>query len=163
MHAQTLVSEQPLVDTRPLSLAQSLARFAPHLLALVFPLNALCFTLTGPHRGWVAPLFILPIGLSSYLDAKSTSTTRPPALHIARWPFNALLLLLVALQLGNVVLLARMIAQTGAWLSVDGVVGMIVVGSSSAYSGIVVAHELIHRPGRGWQAEAGRHSDASCS
>ena len=29
---------------------------------------------------------------------------------------------------------------------------MIVVGSSSAHSGIVVAHELIHRPGKGWQS-----------
>mgnify|MGYP003407169088 FL=1 len=157
MHAQAFaaagtIQEQPEVDTRTLSLGQSLARFAPHLLALVFPLNALCFTLTGPHRGWVAPLFILPIILCSFLDAKSASTTRPPALHIARWPFNALLLLLVALQLGNLVLLARMIAQTGAWISWDGVVGMIVVGSSSAYSGIVVAHELIHRPGKGWQS-----------
>jgi alkane 1-monooxygenase len=28
---------------------------------------------------------------------------------------------------------------------------MVVVGSSSGYSGIVVAHELIHRPRRGWQ------------
>jgi len=28
---------------------------------------------------------------------------------------------------------------------------MLIVGSSSGYSGIVVAHELIHRPSRGWQ------------
>lgn len=154
MHVQasTFVhAEQPEVDTRPLSLVQSLVRFAPHTLALLFPLNALAFVLTGPHPWWLAPAFVGPIALSTYLDDKSTSTTRPPALHVASWPFDALLIALVALQLANVILLGRMIAQTGALISVDGIVGMVVVGSSSAYSGIVVAHELIHRPSKLWQ------------
>jgi alkane 1-monooxygenase len=34
----------------------------------------------------------------------------------------------------------------------DTLLGMVVVGSASGYSGIVVAHELIHRPRKGWQA-----------
>ena len=45
-----------------------------------------------------------------------------------------------------------MMSQTGALFSFDTVVAMIVVGSSSAYSGIVVAHELIHRPRKLWQS-----------
>lgn len=144
--------EVPEVDTGPLSLGRSLARFAPHLLALVFPLNALAFVLTGPHAWWVALAFIVPIYLSVVLDARSAQETRPPAAQIASWPFDLLLVVLVALQLANVALLARMMGQTGAVFSFDTIIAMVVVGSSSGYSGIVVAHELIHRPSKLWQS-----------
>src|SRR5262249_29469806 len=52
---------------------------------------------------------------------------------------------LTALQLVNVALLVRAFSG-GHALSVQTFAAMIVVGSASAYSGIVVAHELIHRP-----------------
>lgn len=143
--------EKPLVDTRPMSLAHSLARFAPHLLALGFPLNALAFLLTGPHHWWVALLFTVPIYASAWIDAHSGKETRPPATRIASWPFDLLLIVLTALQLANVWLLARMMSQTSTVISFESFMAMVVVGSSSAYSGIVVAHELIHRPSKPWQ------------
>jgi alkane 1-monooxygenase len=67
------------------------------------------------------------------------------------WPFDALLVVLVALQVANVVLLAASF-QGRTWFSVDAFMAMVVVGSSSGYSGIVVAHELIHRPRKPWQS-----------
>ena len=92
------IGEVPKVDTGPMSLGRSLARFLPHLLALTFPLNALCFVLTGPHPFWVALLFILPIFLCVVLDGQSGQETRPPAAQLASWPFDLLLVVLVALN-----------------------------------------------------------------
>ena len=128
--------------------------FAPHLLALLFPLNALAFAATGPHRGWVAALFLVPVFGSVFLDRQSGPETRQPAANIPAWPFDALLLALTAIQIANVALLARMAAHTPL-LSFDILAAMVAVGSSSGYSGIVVAHELIHRP-RGVLPQLGR-------
>jgi alkane 1-monooxygenase len=147
--------ETPDVDPRPLSQAASLARFAPHLLALAFPLDSLAFVLTGPHRWWTALLFMLPIYGALIVDANSGTTARPPAAQVASWPFDALLIVLTALQLTNVFLLAHMMSRAPSVFSFDTIAAMIVVGSASAYSGIVVAHELIHRPSKLWQS-AGR-------
>jgi alkane 1-monooxygenase len=108
--------------------------------------------LTGPHAWWAALLFVTPIAVSTLIDARSGTTTPPPARHVAKWPFDLLLLALAGLQFANVWLLADMMARAHAVFSVESVAAMIVVGSSSAYSGIVVAHELIHRPQRFWQS-----------
>jgi alkane 1-monooxygenase len=124
--------------------------FGKHLLALLFPLNALAFVLTGPHPGWLAPLFLVPIVQAVRLDRRAGPELRQPSPRLPGWPFDALLLVLFALQLANVALLARMMSAQSL-LSADTLLSMMVVGSSSGYSGIVVAHELIHRPRRGWQ------------
>lgn len=125
--------------------------FAPHLLALAFPLNALAFVWTGPHPGWLALLFVVPVFGSTVLDRFSGSETRSPAVDAPSWPFDTLLFALVGLQLANTVLLGHMMSRTSLW-SADTIAAMIVVGSSSGYSGIVVAHELIHRTRAGWRA-----------
>jgi alkane 1-monooxygenase len=140
----------PRVDTAPVSGGRAAALFAPHALALLFPLNALAFVLTGPHRGWISALFLVPVFGSVWLDAKSTAETRQPSEKMPGWPFDGLLLVLVGLQFANVALAARMM-HAGGVLRADTLVAMVVVGSSSAYSGIVVAHELVHRPGKAWQ------------
>ena len=144
-------AEVPAIDDRTWTAWTSLRRFAPHLLALVFPLNTLVFVLTGPHDHRFAFSFLLPIVGCVLLDAHGGEETRPPAARIPSLPFDALLGLLAALQLVNVFLAARMIQQTGTVVSLDTVLVAVVVGSSSAYSGIVVAHELIHRRQRAWR------------
>ena len=141
----------PALDDSPLTAAQSARRVLPHLLALAFPLSALAFVLTGPHPWWVALLFIAPIYIAVVLDQRSPEHTRPPATRLPAWPFDLLLVALVVLQVANVVLLARMMSRQSL-LSADAFTAFQLVGSSSAYSGIVVAHELIHRPSRAWQA-----------
>lgn len=144
--------EVPAQDrTTEVSAALAARLFFPHLLALVFPLAALGFVTTGPHPWWAAVLFALPIYGSVVLDRTSGDETRQPLLKMPSWPFDALLLLLVALQLTNVVLLGRMMSLQHL-VSFDAFFAMLVVGSSSGYSGIVVAHELIHRPNKRWQA-----------
>ncbi len=140
----------PLQDETPVSIGRAARLFAPHLLALLFPLNALAYVLTGPHRAWVGALFLVPVFGSVAFDARSAPTTRQPPARIPAWPFDLLLLLLTFVQIANVVLLARMAAHTRV-VSLDTIAAMVVVGSSSGYSGIVVAHELIHRHGKGWQ------------
>jgi alkane 1-monooxygenase len=144
----------PELDESPLPASRVAALFAPHLLALLFPLTALAFVATGPHRWWVSLPFIVPVFGSVWLDATSRTEDRQPAAKIPAWPFNALLVVLVVVQVANVVLLAHTFAAPRplADTIVGAIVGMIVVGSSSGYSGIVVAHELIHRPRRGWVA-----------
>jgi alkane 1-monooxygenase len=148
--ALTMPMRAPEQDPNPVSALQAVRSFTPHLLALLFPLNALAFVLTGPHRAWVAALFMVPVFGSVVLDARSGATTRQPAAKVPAWPFDGLLVVLSVVQIANVLLLARMAAHMRL-VSLDTLVAMVVVGSSSGYSGIVVAHELIHRHGRGWQ------------
>lgn len=137
-----------------MSRTQVAAVFGRHLLALTFPLNALFFVLTGPHPAPVAPLFLVPILGSMYLDYIAGAELQAPSPRLPELPFNLLLAALAALQLINVTFLARMCAGQSFW-SVDAIIGGIVVGSSSGYSGVVVAHELIHRRNR-WSRFVGR-------
>lgn len=132
------------VDDSPVSAGRALLHFAPHLLGLLFPVNALIFLLTGPHSAWAAPLFTIPVFGSAVVDRFSGTTTRKPAAKMPDWPFDVLLAVLTVLQLVNVALLVKVMAN-GRVLSVQTFSAMIVVGSASAYSGIVLAHELIHR------------------
>jgi alkane 1-monooxygenase len=135
---------EPGVTTQRLAAGEVARIFARHLLALAFPLNALAFVLTGPHTWYVALAFVVPIIVAVRADRRSTQEERPPSVYMPAWPFDALLLLLTALQLLNVALLVRMFTLQSL-ASTDAVMAMIVVGSASGYSGIVVAHELIHR------------------
>lgn len=133
------------IDESEVSTARAVLLFAPHLLGLLFPLNALVYVRTGPHPAWLAPLFTIPVFGSAVIDRFSGTTTRRPAAKMPDWPFEVLLAALTLLQFANIFLLMRMM-RSGHALSVETFAAMIVVGSSSAYSGIVVAHELIHRP-----------------
>src|SRR5215472_8644866 len=115
-----------------------------HLLCLVLPLTTLGFLWTAPHRWWGALLWFLPLIASVLLDNVSPRELRQPAPEFASWPFNALLYLLVGLQLLNLCLAVRLVAVHG-FFRTDTLVAWLLVGVNSGYSGIVVAHELIHR------------------
>lgn len=135
----------------PFARDRALLAFAPRLLAAVFPLNTLLFLATGPHSPSAAPLFLLPIALCMLVDALSPAHTAPPDAEVPALWFDALLLLLAALQLVNIALLGAVLQDTPL-LSLEALSAVIVVGSSSSYSGIVIAHELIHRPQPGYRA-----------
>lgn len=119
--------------------------FAPHLLALYFPLNGTLFLATGPHPWWGALLFLVPLFVAHALDTRGAAERRAPHPGLPAWPFDALVYALAAIQLLNVALLVRLFAVQSL-LSVDFVVSFIVVGASSGFS-IITAHELIHRRG----------------
>ncbi len=126
------------------------AVWVKHLMCFVLPLTTLAFVTTGPHSAWVAPLFLIPLFGSLAADMRSPGDFRQPTPRLVAWPFDAVLYALVVLQIANVVLAARMISAAG-FFSMDTLVGVLLVGVNSGYSGIVVAHELIHRNSRSMQ------------
>jgi alkane 1-monooxygenase len=74
----------------------------------------------------------------------SPSEERQPAAMLPGWPFDATLYLLAALHVVVVALLVMRVVHYGFW-TWDTFVALALVGVNSGYSGIVVAHELIHR------------------
>ncbi|MCA9493042.1 MAG: fatty acid desaturase [Myxococcales bacterium] len=120
----------------------ALRRTSLHALAFVPPLYSLAWGLTVPHQashGW----WLLPLIAAIAWDFWAPPVREQPE-PVPSWPFDAALYGLSALQLVNVALLVRaMVLGVDAWETLEGV---LLVGSSSGYSAIVVAHELVHRP-----------------
>ena len=126
--------------------------FALHLWAFVLPLITLGFWLTGPHSWWAALLWVLPIVVLVYIDNHAPVDHRQPPHDVPAWPYNVQVYLLFGIQILNHVLLGVVCSQ----LRVDSWAGfgqtaamlapvMILTGTTAGYSGIVVAHELVHR------------------
>jgi len=115
-----------------------------HSLALYVPGQALLFVATGPHPWWLALLFLLPIVAAHVWDIRSSAETRQPAADLPHGPFDVLVYLAGAVHLLNMLLWARLFAEQSL-LSMDLLIGVIVVGGSAGFS-IITAHELIHRP-----------------
>jgi alkane 1-monooxygenase len=122
---------------------RTVAALIDHSLAFLVPAAALSFLATAPHPWWATLPWIAVIACAVWMDHRSRPEHAQPA-PMAGWPFDAMLVVLAALQLLNVLLLARMVAN-GGFLRLDTLVGVVLVGTSSGYSAIVVAHELVHR------------------
>lgn len=118
-----------------------------HLLGFVLPLTTLGFVLTGPHSAGGSLLWLVPLVVSVIIDNRASADRHQPMATLPGWPFDGVLYLLVAIQLLNIVLLCRMVSIAGFW-TMDTLTAFLLVGTNSGYSGIVVAHELIHRPRR---------------
>lgn len=123
-----------------------------HLMCFAVPLLALAYGLSGPHEWWVSLLFVVPILISVALDFTSRGEQRQPTPDLPRWPFDAVLYALAAIQVANVALAVHIGAQLtvgSAHEILNTVVELLVLstvtGVSSGYSGFVVGHELIHR------------------
>ncbi len=137
------------------STAEVLKYWAPHLAATILPLIALAFLATAPHPGsWSLLWVLLTVAPLHLADQYGGSETRPPNPAMPSWPFDGLLWVLVLIQFTNIALLVRLFAAHSFW-SWDALSAILLVGASSGYSGIVVAHELIHRSDRRMQL-AGR-------
>lgn len=136
----------PAADTtaRP-SLLATARVWALHLLCFVLPVTCLLFLATAPHDAGGALPWLLVIVGSVVADVWGPGERRQPAPTLPGWPFDSVLYALVAIQLGVVALWVLMVAAHGFW-RIDTLVGLLLVGINSGYSGIVVAHELIHRP-----------------
>lgn len=123
-----------------------------HLWAFVLPLITLVYWLTSPHAWWASLLWTLPIVVLVMIDNRAPDDARQPQEDIPAWPFNLQVYVLVALQILNHVLLgvvaskmdlsttAGMIDAAAAFIPVT-----VLTGVNAGYSGIVVAHELVHR------------------
>lgn len=129
------------------------AVWARHLLAFWFPGNAFLFLATGPHPWWLAWVFAIPVAVAWVWDNSGQSETRQPTQGVPAWPFDAIVYALAALQIVNILLLARLFAVQSL-VSLDFLVAFLVVGVNSGYQ-IITAHELIHRR-KAWERQLGR-------
>lgn len=121
--------------------------FARHLLSLSLPLVCLAFLAGAPHPWYGALPWLLVIVAAVLADDRARPLERQPFAGLPAWPFDAALVLATALQVLNLALLARMAARDGLFTA-DALVAVFLVGTNSGYSGITVAHELVHRPAR---------------
>lgn len=149
MQRAAALSAQPAVS--PLA---TLRMWALHLISLAVPLYTLAFIVTGPHRWYAALPWLLSVPLLWQLDKRIGPALHKPLEGAAAWPFDAILVVLAALQLADVALAGRLIARAGL-LSADALVAVLLVGINSGISAIIVAHELIHRKER-WMFLLGR-------
>lgn len=126
-----------------------------HLWAFVLPLLNLAFLLTGPHSWWAALLWTVPIWVLVAIDNRAKPDLRQPDENTPAWPFELQVYLLTAIQLANFVLLGVMASKLAVWplpelgTTLANFVAMQAVsGVCAGYSGIVLAHELVHRRNR---------------
>jgi alkane 1-monooxygenase len=133
----------------PLPLRETLRVWGLHLLCFVLPGTTFAFVVSGPHEKALGA-WLLPLVLSLLVDRLGPSEQRQPAKALPGWPFDGVLYALTALQIANVVLAARLIGITG-FFDWHTPVALLLVGVNSGYSGIVVAHELIHRREAHWR------------
>ena len=129
--------------------------FGLHLAAFGLPLLTTAYLLTGPHPVWVSLLWCLPIWVLVATDNRARPDLRQPDPATPSWPFDLQVYLLTALQLTNHVLLGVMASKLAVWplprLSqtlAEFVAMQSVSGVAAGYSGIVLAHELVHRRNR---------------
>jgi alkane 1-monooxygenase len=122
-----------------------------HLLCFVLPATCVLFLATAPHSRLGAFAWWSILAVSVWLDTRSTSERRQPIASLPGWPFDGVLYLLAALQVCIVAAFVRLVTVQGFWHP-DTLAGVFLVGINSGYSGIVVAHELIHRPHTHMQA-----------
>lgn len=149
MSASSPSLEAPSVPQRASSL-ETARIFALHLLCFVLPVSTLAFLLTAPHP-WYFSLPWLGVVIASVVaDKRSRAERRQPAERLAAWPFDGVLYVLVAMQFVILALAVHMVSAHG-FFRADTLVAWLLVGINSGYSGIVVAHELIHRPSRRMQ------------
>jgi alkane 1-monooxygenase len=129
-----------------------------YLLAFILPLNTFFYLWTAPHGIASSLIWTIPFWLLLMADWIShDSNPQPGAIASNRW-YDGILYALSLLQIVNIVLMLDVVSQL-KWGTQDdmvtGLVNLIVirflVGTSSGTSGIVVAHELIHRSQIGMQ------------
>lgn len=115
-----------------------------HSLCLALPLATLAYVVAAPALDLGALAWLALIVGAIVVDLHAAPERAQPDPTVPAWPFAATLWALVGLHLVNVVGLARLGAVEG-WWSWRSQLGVLLVGLSSGYSAIVVAHELIHR------------------
>jgi alkane 1-monooxygenase len=148
---ECVASAQPLSSATAGTISARRA-WTLHLWSFVLPLINAAFLLTGPHSWWAALLWTVPIWLLVVIDTKSPPDHRQPVPGTPNGPFDAQVYLLTALQVVNHGLLVVMASRIAVWpidelgTAFANLVAMMVVsGTTAGYSGIVVAHEWIHR------------------
>ncbi|MGR8933688.1 MAG: fatty acid desaturase [Gammaproteobacteria bacterium] len=127
-----------------------------YLCSFILPLSVLLFLVSGPHGTASALAWTLPVWGLVLVDrfGPKIDTTQPAEMPHAFYDW--LLYALALLQLLNIALMLHYVerlsfATPGSILTgaVNLIAVRILVGTSSGSSGIIAAHELIHRSGCG--------------
>lgn len=139
-----MLNADAVSEPRGITVNEIVAVWSRHLLTFVYPLMTFAFLASGPHRWWTALLWMIPGTLLDFSDDYSGREQRQPRTDLPAWPFDALLYAHFFLQLINVALLVHLFTIQSFW-SIDAFMAVQFVGGASGVSGIVVAHELIHR------------------
>jgi alkane 1-monooxygenase len=129
-----------------------------HLLCFILPISTFLFLITGLHGivdtlAWTIPFWLVLMADWLSPDFKVETAQKFPQIF-----YDGILYALVSLQCANIVMMLWYVSQL-RWDSSDQIVISLLnlviirflVGTSSGTSGIVVAHELIHRPQASWQ------------
>jgi alkane 1-monooxygenase len=124
----------------------------------------LAFLVTGPHDSvsalaWTMPLWLMVAvdWLSPRITSRQSSKT-PLLLQSKSYYFDAFVYALALLQIANITFMLIYASQL-QWHSTEAVITSLInlvvlrimVGTSSGSSGIIVAHELIHRSSKNLQ------------
>ena len=125
------------------------------IVSLIIPGLAFIFLLSGPHSITASLYWILPFWLILFADLIKVSDAGKNPQHVTDFPYTVLIRFLAILQVCNVLLMLEMASQL-LWNSplmvatslVNLLAIKVIIGTSSSFSGIVVAHELIHQ--RNW-------------
>lgn len=116
-----------------------------HLLSLFIPVSVLVWLAVTPAGGFglvvAASIVVVPI----VLDALAPPERAPPDETVPSSVWDGLLWVLFVLHLAAIAALPFYVSATG--LGLYAVAAVVLVGNASA-QGIVVAHELVHRPNR---------------
>ncbi len=123
-----------------------------YLTSLILPAATGAFLVVPAYQPHLAGVWLAALVSFGLIDRHADPIERtPPAASARRWPFMALLLTLATLQLANFLLLAIRVQSWGLF-SLQTVVATVLLGVGSAFTSVVVAHELIHR--HGWFTRA---------
>lgn len=120
-----------------------------HLMSFLIPVASLAFVWTGPHRWYVAPLFIAPFAVFHWMDVRPRYERRQPVETLPSWPFDLIVYALAGIHFAILLGLVGLFSQQQIF-SVDMVMIFVIVGGNSGFS-IITAHELIHRKNAGEQ------------
>jgi alkane 1-monooxygenase len=125
--------------------------WSKHLLALYLPLLSMVFLLTAPHSWYIALLVAIPpMILAHVLDTGNMQELRAPNPDFPDWPFNLIMFIAAGIQFFNIYLYLDYFSNNEFW-RLDSLLAFILVGGSSGYSGITLAHEFIHRRSKLYQ------------
>jgi alkane 1-monooxygenase len=121
--------------------------------SFILPVTTLLFLLHGPYGGYALLGWTLPFLLVLWLDWLTIDTATPNLLVSHKGFYDAILYALFSLQFCNIALMLPYVVQL-SWQTptdigqsfINLVAVRFLVATSSGTSGIVVAHELIHRP-----------------
>ncbi len=125
------------------------------LVSLLFPGYAFLFLISGPHSMSAALYWILPFWLILFADLIPVNGKTDNPQPVSDLPYTLLVYFLAILQIINLFILLGMASQlqwTNPLMIATSLTNMlaikVIIGTSSSFSGIVVAHELIHKKSR---------------